>query len=179
MKQQDDIEKFIRGHRDAFDDAVPNVNLWDRIEKELPAAGPSLRPKRRGVLRSISRSGKRWMSAAAVLFLGIFLAAFIRAYQVKTHMADNAIPSDLRDAQTYYENKIDSKIREIKSLSHRTNNSDTSLLHLFGERDEEYDRIRKDLHNNPDNPHVRSAFVEYYRSRLGVLDRIEQHLQNK
>lgn len=178
MKQHDDIEKFIREHRDAFDDAVPNASLWDKIEKELPEE-PVIRPKRGGVRRFMSRSGKRWMSAAAVLCLGIFLAAFIRAYQVKTHMADNTIPTDLQDAQTYYENKIDSKIREIKSLSQRKNNSDTSLLHLFGERDEEYDRIRKDLHNNPGNPHVRSAFVEYYRSRLGVLNRIEEHLENK
>jgi hypothetical protein len=179
MENNDDIEKFIRTHREEMDDAVPAGNIWDRIAQSLPEKASPARSRKGAVIRRISRSGKRWMSAAAVLFIGIFLAAFIRTYQVKTRMADHTIPSDLRDAQTYYENRIESKIREITSLPDRHNNRDTALFHLFGDRDAEYERIRKDLHNNPGNPHVRAAFVEYYRSRLEVLNRIENHLKEQ
>lgn len=179
MSNRDDIEKFITEHRAAFEDAVPSQNIWENLEKSLPAAEIPVRLKKATVIRRLSRSGKRWISAAAVLFIGIFLAAFIRTYQVKSNMADHAIPTDLRDAQAYYESKIDFKIKEIKAIPSRGQATDTSLLHLFGERDAEYDRIRKDLHNNPGNPHVRAAFVEYYRSRLEVLNRIEDHLKNK
>lgn len=179
MKHKDDIEGFIHTHREAFDHAVPDAAIWARLEQALGEETLPSSTKKKAVIRRMSRSGKRWMSAAAVLFIGIFLAAFIRTYQVKTHIADNAIPSDLRDAQAYYENRIESKIQEIKSIANRKNSADTTLLHLFGERDAEYDRLRNDLQTNPGNPHVRSAFVEYYRSRLEVLNRIEEHLENK
>lgn len=175
MIKDDDIEKLIRTHRGDFDSAVPGSRVWAGIEKAFPG---DLRPERKvKTAHRFFRSGKRWISAAAVLFLGIFLAAFIRTYQVKSEMANTAIPADLRDAQAYYESMIESKIRDIKALPGPQQYADTSLLHMLGERDAEYDRIRDDLHSNPGNPHVRAAFIEYYRSRLEVLKRIKAHLE--
>lgn len=176
MKDLDKIEKFVRENKSAFDDAVPDNKVWDHITNALDESTPIVSSEKRTVVRYMSRVGKRWMSAAAVLLIAVSLAAFIRTYQVKTQMEDNAIPADLRDAQAYYESKISSKIETITAISGRQN-VDTSLFHLLGERDAEYDRIRQDLHSNPGNPHVRSAFVEYYRSRLEVLNRMEDHLK--
>lgn len=176
---KNDLEKYIRDHRDDFDDSVPDPAVWDKLQARLFDTLGKVK-KKPAVIHRISRSGKRWLSAAAVLFIGLSLAAFIRTYQVKTKMADTAIPTDLLDAQAYYENRITLKIERIKSIeSNKNNPADTSLWQLFGQKDDEYKRIRKDLHNNPGNPHVRAAFVEYYRSRLEVLNRIEKHLEKK
>lgn len=174
---KDEFEKFIRDHREDFDDSIPDSKIWNKLETRLFNA-PSEVKKQSAVIRRISRSGKRWLSAAAVLFIGLSLAAFIRTYQVKTKIANTAIPSDLLDAQAYYENRIALKIERIKSIElGKDNPVDTSLWQIFGQKDAEYERIRKDLHDNPDNPFVRSAFVEYYRSRLEVLKRIKAHLE--
>lgn len=170
----DNLEKYIRGHRDEFDEDKPGANVWDNLQHRLYE--DSLKTKKPAIIRRMSLSAKKWVAVAAVLLLCVSFAAFIRTYQVKKEIAHTAIPTDLRDAQAYYETRIHTKIERIKSLE--TNGTrDSSLWHLFGERDAEYNRLQKALRENPGNPHVRAAFVEYYRSRLEVLKRIEQHLE--
>jgi hypothetical protein len=119
------------------------------------------------------------MSVAAVFLLCIFLAAFMRTYQVKTETLDTAIPADLREAQAYYEGRISTKIERIRSLDSLQKKADTDLWQMFGQRDGEYDRLCQALRENPGNEHVRAAFVEYYRSRLEVLKGIEKRLEPK
>lgn len=174
---QDSLEEYIRNHRDEFEDAVPDNKVWDRVGRDLQKEAAKDRQGHSAKFRHLSRSGKRWLSAAAIFLLCISFAAFIRTYQVKTQMMNAAIPRDLQEAQAYYENRITAKIDRIKAIeSIRKDNADTSLWKLFGQHDEEYMRIKKALEENPGNAHVRSAFVEYYRSRLSVLNQIEQHL---
>ncbi|HEX5554337.1 MAG TPA: hypothetical protein VFX43_13915 [Chitinophagaceae bacterium] len=177
MNHMDDIEKFISDHREAFDDTEPDATIWKNLQPRL-AVEISGAKANQTIMRRLSRSSKRWISAAAVLLLCISLAAFVRTYQVKKQIMDRAIPTDLRDAQAYYEHRITVKIDRIRSISsQQTNQPDTSLWQLFGQRDAEYNRLRKALQENPGNAHVRAAFVEYYRSRLEVLNRIEDHLE--
>lgn len=175
---QDNLEDFIHNHRNEFEDAVPDNKIWDTVKNELGKKGEENAKKSTAEIHHISRSGKRWLSAAAVFVLCISMAAFVRTYQVKTEMKDATIPADLADAQAYYENRITIKIDRIKAMEFlQKDNADTSLWQLFGRRDEEYKRIKKALQGNPGNAHVRAAFVEYYRSRLSVLNQIEQHLE--
>ncbi|MGH2643187.1 MAG: hypothetical protein ACRDE2_04510 [Chitinophagaceae bacterium] len=175
---KDNLESFIHDHRNEFDDAVPEDKIWSRLENNLQRGGEGHNQKPIAKVHRISHSGKRWLSAAAVFLLCISLAAFVRGYQVKKQMMDTSIPQDLQNAQAYYENRITVKIDRIKSMeSLQNNNADTSLWQLFGQRDEEYKRIKKALQENPGDAHVRAAFVEYYRSRLSVLNQIEEHLE--
>lgn len=178
MKDFDHIEKFIQDHRQEFDDQIPDNKIWASLESGLAGAEQGKSKRRKTNIRYLSTRAKRWLSAAAVLLLCISLAAFIRAYQVKQQMMDPAIPADLQKAQVYYENQIAIEIDRVKSAeSVQNNQADTSLWQIFGRRDEEYNRIRKALLENPGNAHVRAAFVEYYRSRLSVLNQINRHLE--
>lgn len=175
---KDGLEKFIQHNREQFEKEIPSAEIWERLQERLSEARDQKR--REGRIHRLSRSGRRWLSAAAVFFIGLSLAAFIRTYEVKSRLADTAIPSDLADAQAFYENRIALRIERIKSLESQKNQpADTSLWQLFGQKDEEYERIRKDLHNNPGNAHVRAAFIEYYRARLEMLKRVETHLSKK
>lgn len=176
MNQQDDLEKFIRENREAFQEGAPADKVWDRLKDSLQeTSGDKSRPKT--LILRFSRSGKRWISAAAVLLLCISLAAFIRTYQITSQRMDTAIPADLQEAQGYYENRISQQIIKIKSLNLQAGSHDNSLVQLFGERDAEYGRLREALRENPGDAHVRAAFVEYYRSRLEVLNRVEKQLE--
>lgn len=177
MKNFDNIEEFIHDHREDFEKDIPDDKIWDHVASRLDSEGQERWSKPEAPIRHLSRAGKRWISAAAVLLLCVSLAAFVRTYQVKSQMANQAIPVDLINAQSFYENQITTKIERIKSLDANQNMGDTSLWQLFGKQDEEYDRIKEALRENPGNAHVRAAFVEYYRSRISVLNQIEQHLE--
>lgn len=91
-------------------------------------------------------------------------------------MTNIAIPADLKDAQAYYEQRISGRIAEIKRLSPERG-GDSVLWQAFARRDEEYERLSRALRENPGDPHVKAAFVEFYRSRLEVLTRIASQLE--
>jgi len=177
MDQNDDIERFIRDHREDFEQQEPAADVWEKLERSLYAPKEET-PAGRPVVRRLFTGSKRWLTAAAAVVLCVSLAAFARTYQLKTQMMDTAIPQDLRDAQAYYENRISLKVARIKSISARQG-GDSTLWQAFTHRDEEYDRLKKALSENPGEPHVRAAFVEFYRSRLQVLTRIEGQLEER
>lgn len=178
MNHPEDLEDFVQAHRRDFEQREPRPELWDGLAGALRRSG-GYRPSMARHLSLRFPSARRWMSAAAIFGSIILLAAFVRTYQVTSSVSGAAIPADLQDARAYYEQLITAKIEQIKALDARTGDRDTSLWHLFGQRDGEYSRLREALVENPGNAHVRAAFVEYYRSRLEVLNGIETHIQNK
>lgn len=171
----DNLENFVGAHRDDFDDKAPDDKIWRSLENRLKTEEQGGR-RHRSVIR-LPLSGKKWVSAAAVLLLCVSLAGFVRTYQVKSQMTNASLPKDLVNAKAYYENQLAVKIDRIKSMDSRYNIKDTSLWQIFGQPDAEYKRLQNAVRENPGDPHVRAAFVEYYRSRLAVLDRIEQKMQ--
>lgn len=171
---EDSLERFVREHRSSMEQESPDPAVWARLEKSLGEVPGTRRSP--GRIIPMRRSPKRWISAAAVLLLCVSLAAFIRTYQVR-QVEETAIPADLLEAQAYYETRISQGLDRIKRLSqNQPGRTDTSLWQLMAERDQEYQRLRQALGENPGNAHVRAAFVEYYRSRLEVLRRVEEHL---
>lgn len=172
MEQKDDFERFMDDHRADFESERPDPRVWSRLEAALDSDKKAVIQPAAGKFFTHT---KRWFTAAAVLLLCISLAAFVRTYQVET-MADRAIPGDLRDAQAYYDHRISLEVARIKTLS-AGRGEDSAVWETFTRPDEEYDRVIKALKENPGEPHVRAAFVEFYRSRLQVLVRIEKHLE--
>jgi hypothetical protein len=57
--KQDRLEKFIKDHREEFDDEIPSEGLWKEIEKSIPV-NKEIKPKSWGV----------WFRAAAFFLLG-------------------------------------------------------------------------------------------------------------
>jgi|GEM_PF-5404375 hypothetical protein len=173
-----DLENFVRAHREALENQDPRPEIWNRLSDSLQASAkykPAARQKH--VLFGIRRR-RPWMAAAAILGSVLVLAAFVRSYQV-TSATMAAIPADMQEARAYYEQRIAAKIERIKTLEAGIKDRDTSLWHLFGQRDGEYSRLRRALAENPGNAHVRAAFVEYYRSRLEVLNSLEDHIKRQ
>ena len=174
----DKLEKYITEQREAFDRQQPPEAVWLRLEKQLAAEQEAGRSPKRKIMPLFPRA-KKWLSVAAVLLLCVSFAAFIRTYQVKSTIAQQAIPTDLQEAQAYYKTQIKNHIARINQLRPDNPDGDSALWHMLGEEDAEYHRLRNALKDNPDNPHVRAAFVEYYRSRLEVLKRMEDRMKDK
>lgn len=171
----DELEKYIRENRDAFEEKGPEDRVWKRLEGSLWKTDEKQEKKRPGLY--FSKTFRKWAAVAAVFFLAVSFVAFIRTYQVKKELVTQGIPADLRDARAYYTAQINSRIAQIDRLQPRRLTGDSAVWHMLGQEDAEFERLRKALSENPDNPHVRAAFVEYYRSRLEVLKRIQDRLE--
>jgi hypothetical protein len=170
MRQKDGIEQFVEENRNAFEGEGPDARVWQRLQERLADEGR--RPKIRRF------PARRWSSVAAILVLCLSMAAFVRTFQISGQKINASIPADLRTAQAFYQNQINLQIDRIKSIT-ANNGGDTALLQNFTGPDQEYRHLTEALRENPGDPHVRAAFVEYYRSRLAVLNRIEGHLSQK
>lgn len=171
----DKLEKYIRDHREAFDEGAPDPAVWEKLEHALWEEKGLGKRSRKAF--HISLRVRKWVAVAAIFLLCVSFAAFVRTYQVKKEVLQQAIPSDLQEARAYYKSQIRARIARISSLEPEGAARDSSLWQLFGEDDTEYERLHDALRENPGNPHVRAAFVEYYRSRLEVLKRIEKRME--
>lgn len=171
----DELEKYIRDNRSAFEEKGPEKDVWSRLEKSLWKEDRNLK---RAIVQ-FAKPVRKWVAVAAMFILAVSFAAFVRTYQVKQEMREQVIPSDLLDAQAFYKTQIHAHITRINRLRPEGLSGDSAVWKMFGENDAEYDRLRDALSANPNNPHVRAAFVEYYRSRLEILKRIQNRLENK
>lgn len=172
MRQKDGIEQFVAENRNAFEGEGPGTAVWQRLQERLAAdeEGRGLKIRR--------FPARRWSSVAAVLVLCLSMAAFVRTFQITGPKINSSIPADLRTAQAFYQNQINLQIDRIKSIT-ANNGENKVLFENFTGPDQEYRRVTEALRENPGDPHVRAAFVEYYRSRLAVLNRIEGYLSQK
>ncbi len=171
----DSLEKYIQNHREEFEQEGPDPKVWDKLEHRLWEEEKP-KPEKQKII-FLNRNFRKWAAVAAVFLLGITFVAFVRTYQVKKEALQQVIPSDLLQAKAFYKAQINNEITRIKGLQPQKSSFDSSFLQLFNDNDAEYDRLTSALRENPDNPHVRAAFVEYYRSRLEVLKRIHKRLE--
>lgn len=174
MEPKDNLERFIKSHRAEFERQQPDPRIWDRLESALDST--NLSKPAPGRIRRLFTGSKRWVAIAATGLLCISLAAFVRAYQVEVRAPERYIPQDLREAAGYYEQQMSVKVARIKKLA-ALEGADSTIWEAFVLPDSEYDRLRKAVSENPGEPHVRSAFIEFYRSRLEVLTRVEAQLE--
>ncbi|HMZ99426.1 MAG TPA: anti-sigma factor, partial [Ferruginibacter sp.] len=64
-----ELKKFIRDNREAFDDKEPSATLWGRIESNLVAG-----PEKRSIIRPLYK----WaMGAAAMLVIAASVYFFV------------------------------------------------------------------------------------------------------
>jgi hypothetical protein len=177
MRRKDGIEKFIHDNRRTFEAERPGAAVWERLQQRLGEAekDKGVQP---GRVRPFS-GGKRWLSVAAILLLCVSMAAFVRTFQIRKQAIDSFVPPDLREAQAYYESRIDQQMDRIKSAMSDRPGQDTLLSRLSTGQDAAYGRLRKALRENPGDQHVRAAFIGYYRSRLAVLDKIGDRLSEE
>jgi len=172
----DELEKYIKKNRGAFEEKGPDDAVWEKLQKNLKEISPKS-PRRKNM--HFSKTAKKWTAIAAAFLLCISFAAFVRTFQVKHKIQRQSIPADLVEARAYYKGLIDNHIAQINKMDAAFTEGDSTIWHLFGEDDKEYQRLKEDLKVNPDNPHVRAAFVEYYRSRLEVLKRIQKRIAQR
>lgn len=169
MNEQDKLEQFIRDHREEFDGREPAPAVWAALEKEIsPRKAP-------GIIRPLQL---RWLKVAVVVLVAGGGLLLLRARQ-HTPFAGRPgyLPTQLAEAQDYYSRKIENRIAYIRSLPGGQESLPPETLKMMG-NDDAYRQIEEALRENPGDGRVQAAFVQYYRSRLEVLDRITNTILN-
>lgn len=168
----DRLEKFINDHRDELDAREPRVDLWSKIEGELPAETK---------VRPVSRSILYWRAAAVILF-------FISSWLVIDKLTESDPTSgmqpivqlnpQLSEAESYYFSLIDQKREEITALSEQYELGEDFLSEI-DLLDSMYVVLREDLDNGNEENLVDAMIlnlqlrIEILNQQLSIIKSIE------
>jgi hypothetical protein len=172
----DKLEKFVKDHRNEFDDLVPDPALWDRIEKREP-----------------ERTSVNWttvllrVAAVVVIFVSgyIFIDYLTKSSDSQELAKNEAIDSedenmarDLIEAEYYYTTRIDERREEFYCLTSNNTGLRDDINTELVDLDKTFNELKEDLKDNADNEEVILAMIRNYRLKLEILDEILKQLRS-
>lgn len=175
---KNNIERFIRDNREAFDSQEPSPQLWDRIEKEMGWSASKGSPIRK----------LRWTrlvaAASLVLIAGSAILYFVMRPTVKPiatvkEQTDKARPADGEIAAidpgyarqvAYFTTMIDQKATELKAIE----KDNPALYRMFtkdiGLLDSTYALLKKQLPVNPNKEELLQAMIQNLQIQIDLLN---------
>lgn len=169
----DKLDKLFREQSEAFEEEPLEGHLG-RFEAKLE--------------RYHTRRKRSWRSlplmkiAAAVIIL--LLAANLLVYLLPgraTKTTPQFANSELNETANFYTVRINSGLLQLKQMADQGIGSEQELTQIKKEMDE-MDRLYQDLQQeyskNPNDERVINAMIEYYQTKLNIINTIKNELEN-
>lgn len=173
MKERENIEDLILQNIDALNDNEPMDGHFERFEAKLNAQNTKKKKINFGMV---------WKVAAAVVF--VLLAtnqAFIYfSPNRNNNMTLASISEEYKETEFYYTSSINSGIDQWNRLVSEGKISDEEqqmMNNELSEFEDMYKNLQKDLKANPNDERVISAIIEYYQTKLSVINIIIEKLK--
>ena len=167
---RDELKKYTEQHRPSFESYKLDLDeAWSGIDSRLNELDG----------KSHNFPWMRIMKVAAI-FLVIMTVAFgyylnsQRLELDKNGIALHNISSELADTEAFYANQIAEKIKLIEVS---VGNIDPQISTQLEILDEDYQSLKEDLRDDADSEEVINAMIEYYRLKLGMLEKILDEIQ--
>ncbi|UXP32460.1 hypothetical protein N6H18_00530 [Reichenbachiella agarivorans] len=162
---KDNLEDFIRAHRDKFDDLEPKKGLWDAINENLDENQETKKP-----FQYI------WIwKAAAVVFVCISLGLLIeRNWTPKsseTVVVEDNPKEDIQEIENYYAGLIQERKAEILQVMSQSEVMDGELIADLDDLDRMYQELKIELSQNQNNEKVISAMIQNLQLRVEILNK--------
>ena len=165
----DQLEKLIIENRDEIQNDSPHSGHFERFEMKLNT-------KRKKPIRLISIIS----SAAAILLRALFVFGPKQSSNEKFTLGN--VSSHYAEVEFYYTSSINKQIESLNALTNTEEFKDQKmkmLLAELNEYDEVYEQLCSDLEATPDDQRVINAMIVYYQSKLEIINRILNELENK
>jgi len=149
--------------------------LWERIVTELDR---KQKVDNQLLIRRLWLKLPVRVAAAVVILLaaGIFaLRQWKPAESVQTNLW--AAYPELQQAEAYFQPMIIAKVQRLEQIGDKALTA--ALLQDLALLEQDYETLAKDLRDNADNGQLIKAMVENYRTRLQLLERILNEIEQK
>jgi hypothetical protein len=159
----DNLEEYIRKHREELDRYRPSSGIWKQIRKGLKTG---------------RAQGFRWLSVAAMIavVIGTAIVFFGQGYKFsqKRSLVSNPmmlqVNSQLRETEIYYNNLANTLYREATPLLAKNPEIEKELFVDISHLDSICYMIKKDLKDNIANQDVIEALIQNYRIKIRLLE---------
>ena len=151
---KDDLEKFIRDNRAAFDDKEPSEKVWRNINASLSF-------KRTGVWNSLML----WR-AAAVIFM-VLSGYLLIPKNTGTSIAKDNVSSEFDDVEAFYIRQISEKVEMIDEF--QKSEGLNGFTHDFQQLEAMYMVLKEEMKTSPSQK-VKDALVLNLLVRIDLLN---------
>jgi len=167
----DPLEKFVRSHRDAFDELEPEPRLWPEIEARIQA--PKI---------SLWKNHLIKVAAVAAIFIaGYFFSFIVNKVEKNETQQSMAVQSpeiqELLEAKAYYTSQIDERSKMVFKLASNNPAIKAEISNEFSQMEEAFKQLQHDLADEVASEVVIEAMIQHYRLKLELLEDILQQLQ--
>ncbi len=167
----DNLEKFIRQNRDAFDSEIPSALAWKAIEKGIK------KPKKQS---NIIRINRRFMWAAAAMLIFACSVILYQGGVIKDLKTEGAVainnqnnesdqwqmPQELTDMNNLYVQQVGFTMDLLKDFPAEQ----AELKDELNELDQEFEDLKTELGADIASEDVLRAMIENYRIKLELLE---------
>ena len=168
----DELDKIIIENRADFGEEPPEGH-FDRFAERLRIADS----KRKGLQFT------PFLKIAAVLVV-ILLSAnlYIHFRSAKSNVIKEAeLKSDLAEASFYYTNSINNGISDLERMASEGIGSKKELVQIkqeLSEMDSLFMNLKQEYKANPNDERIINAMIEYYQTKLDIVNTIKTDLEN-
>jgi hypothetical protein len=171
------LEDFIRQHKNDFDDHKPVADLWQKIEKQLPAEVKTIKPQKSFSLGFVLR-----IAAGIILVMAVGFVFYLqKQHQQPVDLAQ--INPEYAQQQMRYASEVESKRTEIKAIA----KTDPELYREFSlvltGMDQSYKKLNQELQNSPNQERILRAMIRNLKVQTELLNQqlqvIEEYNQSK
>ena len=180
MKQKDNIEELILKHLEELNESEPHEGHFERFEAKL-------KTQQRKKLISFNTV---WKVAAAIVFVLLAVNQAVIYFspdgQGLIHSNRNSefslasVSSEYKEVEFYYTNAIHVGLNEWNQLKNEgvVSKEEQDLMdNELKEFDNMHKSLQTDLAASPNDERVINAMLEYYQSKLNIINMIVNKLQ--
>lgn len=169
----DKLDKLFQDHRELFDEE-PKEGHFQRFEGRLD----QFHSRRTNALKSWP-----FLKIAALLII-ILLSAnlFMHLLPSGTEKKDQQVAyNEMEETASFYTVKINTGMSQLKEMAGQGIGSDQELNQVkkeLYEMDLLYQELQEEYSKNPDDERVVNAMIEYYQTKLEIINKIKTDLEN-
>lgn len=171
-----ELEKYIKNHKEAFNNAEPVSGHQERFERRLDRISEK---------ESKSRL-MFWRIAAAIIVLvvlcvSVLVPRFNSPSDVQYgSMSLSDVSGDLADVELYYQSKLSEEYEVIDKMT-QTDPVVKAYIEELNSLNDEYTLLEEQLYLNGTHEKVVLAMIENFRMRLDLIEKLEEQkeLQTK
>ncbi len=169
----DQLDKLFNNQPESFEEE-PQEGHFGRFETKLDRFHVAKK-----------RTSKSWtfLKIASVLII-VLLSANLLLYLLPGKTENNGqqfANSELNETANFYITRINSGMSQLKQMADQGKGSEQDLLQVKTEMDEMY-KLHQDLQEeyskNPNDERVVNAMIEYYQTKLNIINTIKSDLEN-
>lgn len=172
MKNNFELEDFVKKNYDLFNSEVPKEGHLDRFKSKLEGQ------KKR---KSLFLESLKYAAVIIVLVSMFFIYDNYSETSGTQVVADfnNDGDEDFTEIASFYDSQLEDKYSEFDAIVCQSGNSQKQTINEdLNELNNTYFELQNEYKMNPGNEMVKNALIDNYRMRIDILDLIINTLHN-